>query len=241
MGAFTVRIKELDDGPRELRGPITDEWLEAVLRDTEVRPVGRGDGRIDVSLTKSGREVLVRGRLAVTVQVPCARTLDPAIYELRPEVFLLLAPGAASPDRREVPGREQSRPRHAAGGRERGRRGGRDAEGGGWESDPILSAEVAATDTYTGDQVVLDEFLREFILLELPMVPLREDLRAAPTEANPPLPGGPGDLAATRVAGAVDRQIDRQGTERTSGADERPLDPRLSPLVALKARLEKKE
>ena len=55
------------------------------------------------------------------------------------------------------------------------------------------------------------------------MVPLREDLRNAPFEANPPLPGASASS--------------EQGSEGT----EKPLDPRLSPLAALKAKLEKKE
>lgn len=210
-GAFTVSIHDLESGPKELRAPLSDVWLRHSLRDTDVEPAGKEDGAVAVTLTKNGLDVLVQGRLEATVSVPCARTLDPAIYRIRPEVFLVLSPAAKG-----------SAPR---GRRQRGstksdvNRG----ERGGWERDPVMKREDAAQDTYSGDMVILDDFLREFILLEVPMVPLREDLRGEANEANPPLPQHMGP------------------NTRTGAGDEKPLDPRLSPLAEIKARLEKKE
>lgn len=191
---YVVKVRDLEDGPRTIRERIPDSWLAAQLADADVSPAGTDDGRLDVTLTKQGREVLVRGQVAVTVDVPCSRTLDPARYHLTAEVFLLLrpAPGSADESKRSA--------KRAA------RKAGRRTE----EEDLTLSDEDAAVDTYHGDEVALDDFLREFILLEIPMVPLREDLRSVPFEANPSPPS------------------------------DRPLDPRLSPLAELKARLEKK-
>ena len=110
-----------------------------------------------------------------------------------------------------------------------GRKPGKNAgkSGGNWENDPVLSDDDAAQDTYSGDQIVLDHFIREFILLELPMIPLREDLRGAAFEANPPLPDTGGAWSKTDAS--------------PSGSAERPLDPRFSALAELKAQLEKKE
>ncbi|MBM4362314.1 MAG: hypothetical protein FJ104_06510 [Deltaproteobacteria bacterium] len=68
---------------------------------------------------------------------------------------------------------------------------------------------------------MLDPFVREFLLLELPLFPLREDLRSDETpaiEAPPEAPGSP---------------------ERAPG--EAPLDPRLAPLLSLRARLGRKK
>jgi uncharacterized metal-binding protein YceD (DUF177 family) len=211
--AYVVPLRDLEDGPKTLRGVVSDAWLTQQLADTDATPAGKDDGTLDVTLTKNGRDVLVRGRLTATIQVPCARTLDPAVYRVSPEVFLLLGPKAgASPA--EGAGQRAGRAREAA---REGRAAARKA--GGWEEDGLLDSEDAARDTYTGDQIVLDEFLREFILLEIPMVPLREDLRKAPFEATPSPPGSP------------------------SAGESKPeeLDPRLSPLIALKARLEQKE
>lgn len=218
-GTFSVSLGDLEDGPKEMTGPLTPEWLRNLLQDTEVEPVGDAAGRLDVTLTKNGVEVLVQGYMDLTVSVPCARTLDPAIYRLRPEVFLMLSPAGGS-----------DAGIRAGGHRDRTERRGKKAEKksdkkGGWEKDPELSEEDAASDTYSGDQIVLDNFLREFILLEIPMLPLREDLRDVPFEANPPLPAAGASVQDAAVA--------------ESG--ETPLDPRLSPLRDLKARLEKKE
>lgn len=221
---FSIGVHELDDGPKELRGSLSRSWLVDALKDTDVQPYGDDDGSIDLILTKTGEEVLVQGHLAVRVSLPCSRTLDPAIYELRPDVFLMLAPAGHDPT--------ASRARRPARAARKNRENENKKPGKkktGWETDPELTDAEAATDTYSGDQVVLDDFVREFILLEVPMVPLREDLRGVPFEANPPLPS--------------DRDpADASSEEMTSAKSaEKPLDPRLSPLAELKARLENKE
>lgn len=235
--AFYVSVFELEDGAKELTGPITDDWLRHILTDTDVEPAGTNDGRLDVLLTKNGLDVLVQGRLDVNVSVPCARTLDPAIYRIKPEIFLMLVPSSQrlATLAQQHPHKRRSAHKEHDGRKEKGlakgesRKSGRNGEksAAGWENDPILSDQDAAQDTYSGDQIVLDHFLREFILLEVPMIPLREDLRDAPFEANPPLPMNHGDRSTAH--------------ETASDDAERPLDPRFSALAELKARLEKKE
>lgn len=218
-GTFSVSVGELEDGPKEMTGPLTSEWVRKLLQGTEVEPAGKEDGQLNVTLTKNGVGVLVQGQLDVTVSVPCARTLDPAIYRLRPEVFLMLSPASGGEPSARA-GRQ-----HRDRGERRAKKSEKSEKKGGWEKDPELSDEDAASDTYSGDQIVLDDFLREFILLEIPMLPLREDLRGVPFEANPPLPAA--------GASVQDASVTESG--------EAPLDPRLSPLRDLKARLEKKE
>lgn len=222
---FSVGLHELEDGPKELSGPLPNEWLARMLQDTDVQPAGESDGSLDLLLTKNGRDVLVQGHLRTTVSLPCARTLDPAVYEIRPDVFLMLSPAAGTTT--------ENRPRRADRGASKGTKKQKHKGGSGWENDPELSEQDAATDTYSGDKIILDDFLREFVLLELPMVPLRKDLRDKPFEANPPLPGAP---QATSLASS---QESVDGLPETS--TEKPLDPRLSPLAALKAKLENKE
>jgi len=233
--AYAVPLRDLEDGPKTLRGAVSDAWLAHQLADTDVTPAGQDDGALDVTLTKNGRDVLVRGRLTVTVQVPCARTLDPAVYRVSPEVFLLLGPkaGGAGEGGGHRAGRSPHRAATTAGAGPRAQaaregRGASKGSGESWDQDGLLDPADAARDTYSGDHVVLDEFLREFILLEIPMVPLREDLRKAPFEATPSPPGSPSAGESSRVA-----------KSELSGPEE--LDPRLSPLIALKARLEQKE
>jgi uncharacterized metal-binding protein YceD (DUF177 family) len=261
--AYVVPLRDLEDGPKTLRQPISDAWLSQQLSDADAAPAGQSDGFLDVTLTKSGRDVLVRGRLAVTVQVPCARTLDPAVYRVTPEVFLLLGPkaGGAAEAGPHRGGRSEERgtnrahgPRGAAArgtagrqGTARGAQAATKSGGGGWEEDSLLDEEDAARDTYSGEQVVLDDFLREFILLEIPMVPLREDLRKAPFEATPSPPGSPsaGDSSPSSHLQPAESEVTRseagQSEAGQSAKAAEKVDPRLSPLVALKARLEKKE
>jgi uncharacterized metal-binding protein YceD (DUF177 family) len=176
---YVVRVADLEAGPQIIRAPIAPEWIDERLADTEVRSTGE-NGEVSVSVTKNGADILVRGSLRVPIQVPCARTLDPALYELRPEVFLML-----SPSHKRGPARGKDREKRAASAE-----GGKNKQRGkgDWSDDPELSREDAAADTYDGEEVALDEIFREFILLEVPMVPVRMDLRDGSFEASPPLP-----------------------------------------------------
>jgi uncharacterized protein len=231
--AYYASLHELEDGPKELTSAIPDDWLRKILEDTDAAPVGTNDGQLAVTLTKTGVDVLVQGYLTAHVSVPCSRTLDPAHYRVRSEVFLMLVPSA-----KWIHGLGDSKAGRKAARHlkrdqgifdEKSKKSGKGGavSTGGWENDALLSDQDAAQDTYSGDQIVLDGFIREFILLELPMIPLREDLRGTPFEANPPLP----DTHGTRST----------ANATPSGSADKPLDPRFSALAELKAQLEKKE
>jgi hypothetical protein len=127
-----------------------------------------------------------------------------------PEIFLLLEPLGQTPVR-PTRGRGQRPGRGAPKGARSGRSAERDLAG--WSSDPTLTDAESARDTYAGDQAVLDSFLREFILLELPMVALRSDLRSVEDAA---------------IGGAL---------SRTAAPEDPPVDARLAPLAAIASRL----
>jgi len=218
---FCVGLHELEDGPRELEGTISAEWLDKVLDDTDVRHGSDEPGHLSLVLTKNGPDVLVQGTMEVTIGVPCARTLDLATYHIRPEIFLLLSPKGGAQATKKAAHRPRGKKETA--GRAK-------SKGAVWDSDEELSGEEAARDTYSGEQIVLDDFLREFILLEIPMVPLREDLRGVPFEANPPLPSDQDHASGNNA-----------NRDSMKASDVDSLDPRLSPLREIKARLEKKE
>lgn len=255
---FVVRIADLDAGPQRVQQPLGTEWLSRALSDTEGEPwpeeggssvSGPSAGWVDLEVAKNGRQILVRGRIRARVVLPCARTLDPAHYELEPQVFLVLHPSAEEA-LRDAPSARRGAERAARGeGRaERRKRegagnGGKEGAGeskkgkrrGDWSEDPELTEEDAAVDTYAGEQVVLDDFIREFIVLEFPMFPLREDLRSDAARASSALPNG------VEASGAEANAASASGPEASQLKGEKPLDPRLSPLAELKARLEKKE
>jgi uncharacterized metal-binding protein YceD (DUF177 family) len=194
---------DLERGPRKVSWAIPEGWLREVLTDSDAIP--RGDGQLELELSKNGAEVVARGKARVSVEMPCVVTLDPLPLELEPEIFLLLEPSPAA-----KAAARPARTRGGAGGERAARV--RPKEAGGWAVDPELSPATAAQDTYDGEKIVLDDFLREFILLEVPMYPRRSDL---PSEETPAI-GAPSVVAEPSPA---------------------PVDPRLLPLAALASRL----
>ena len=231
---FVVPVRDLDDGPKKLSGEISLDWLRAALDGSEATPTDRA-GTLELELSKNGREVLVRGVARVPVIVPCARTLAPIPLELAPEILLLLRRADPVDRQRAGAGSHDPKPRGGRGKRERGEaarpgkpsadHGTRAQARGGWADDPELGPTDAAQDTFEGEQIVLDSFLREFILLELPMFPVRQDLPSLPVEV--------------RASGPDVRQNPDSGAP--SPESETPLDPRLAPLAELKDRLRQKQ
>jgi uncharacterized metal-binding protein YceD (DUF177 family) len=64
----------------------------------------------------------------------------------------------------------------------------------------LLSAEEAARDEYSGDSVALDVFVREHLLLELPLFPVRSDLPFEPNAATNTPPDDSGAAPDPRLA-----------------------------------------
>lgn len=125
---------------------LAPSWLEQVLEVSEVSIPSAG--RTTCRLTRSGDDVLVRGRVVVCLVLPCVRCLEPAPADVDAELSLLLRPLP----RAELPGK---------------RRGGKRRE-----PEHEITAEEADLDVYDGEMVILDGFVREAILLELPNFPL---------------------------------------------------------------------
>jgi uncharacterized protein len=200
---FTILVADVERNDQHLSWSVPAAWLDEQLQGTEAKAAGP-DGKLKAYLTKNGREFLVRATAKVMLEMPCARTQDPVEVPIVAELFLLLSKGAPTARNDE---KQRARARAES---TRKRRQQEDEE-------TLLSEEDAARDTYQGEEIVLDSFVREQMLLELPMFPLRSDLRSSDSPA-------------------------RAAPSRTAEDGEKPLDPRLAPLAALKERLrEKKE
>jgi hypothetical protein len=199
---FVVKLADLERGAKELTAVIPEAWLKRALEETDAAPLG--DGSLELELTKNGREVMVRGSARAKITVPCVVTLEPLTFELAPDIFLLLRPAPDNELKRRAgaPKQEKSGPGPAAPPKKKRRKD---------QEDPELSSEAAAEDVYQGEEVVLDEFLREFIVLEIPPYPRRSDL-----------PSAEESLSSRPLADAP---------------DEKPIDPRLLPLLGLRQRL----
>jgi uncharacterized protein len=212
-------VRDLERTDLTRSWPMPPEWLAQVFEGSEATPDG-APGQLELYLKLSAREVLVKGTARARVVMPCARTLDPVTVELDAAVFLLLTPRTPP----AAPKRERVRSGAAADGtarpeRKRGvataaaerpeRKRGAAAEA----LEAELSEEEAARDHYEGESVILDEFIREHLLLELPLFPVRSDLPSGEPRVTRSLP-------------------DPAGTDEPVA-----LDPRLAPLAALRLEL----
>lgn len=198
--AFSVPVRDLERSDQRRSWEIPPSWLDRALAESEARSDGT-PGKLELYLKKTGREILVKGQAQANVTMPCARTLEPVAVALEAPILLLLSPSASAPagsrgKRQRTRGERGAAPRGASA----------DAEDGSAE---LLSTEEAARDEYSGDDVALDAFVREHLLLELPLFPVRSDL---PFQAD----------AATNTP------------PDESGA---APDPRLAPLAALASQL----
>jgi hypothetical protein len=131
------------------------------------------------------------------------------MFELVPEILVVLEPRSEpSPGGRRKkagPAREKAPTKAApAPTREKKKRGRSDP-------DPELSEEDPTRDTFAGDDIALDELVREFILLEIPLNPRRSDL-----------PSSEEGLSSRPLAGPD---------------ASRPVDPRLKPLQTMLERM----
>ena len=158
-------------------------------------------------LSKDGRQVIVRGRVKAPLTMPCARTLDPVDVDVDAELLLVLSPAPPPSMSSGNPKKRKARAKRSTLSESQGRDAGRLAK------DRVISDQDAAQDFYPGDEIVLDAFVRETVLLELPMFPLRSDLRAID---NPAIPGPP---------------------EQAQVGSGKRVDPRLAPLAEIAGRL----
>ena len=182
---FSFPTSNLDAGGKQFRLPVRASWLRGVLEGTSIETSGR-DGELDVRLSKSGVDVVVRGTLAAELIVPCSRCLEPAVIPVREELSVLAVPANS----------------HGRSGRAASDTG--DDEGEGDEED----SSEADIIPYDGETLVLDELVRDELLLGIPMIPLCSE-------------GCPGI------------RPERPSKDAPSAADE-SIDPRLRPLLRLK-------
>lgn len=171
---FTIPISELDAGGKSFDFPIRTAWLRGALEDTDAQ-TGTDDGTLKLRVSKSGGDVIVRGTLQAHVEVPCARCLKPAQVDIDQALSVILVPAAQL---------KAGKPKSD------------DADRSIGEDADVLP--------YTGETVVLDDLVRDEILLGIPMIPLcSEDCPGIHPSPQQP-------------------------------AEEKAVDPRLAPLLRLK-------
>lgn len=144
---FSVPVHDLDAAGKHFSFAVPSSWIRGALEGTAVGAAG-ADGELNVRLSKSGVDVVIHGTLRAEVLVPCARCLEPAPILVSEPVSALAIPGKAV--RSETP-----------------------SAGRNVDDDEL---EVTADDSdfiaYDGETVILDDLVRDELLLGIPMIPL---------------------------------------------------------------------
>jgi uncharacterized protein len=156
---FAIPVSNLDAGGQAFAFPLRSAWIRGVLEGSNVDPAGT-DGKLEVRLSKSGTDVVVRGSIRADLIVPCGRCLEPARVTVAEAISTLAVPHASM----------------------------RDARGEDGEAD--LPPEDADMIPYDGDTLVLDYLVRDELLLGIPMIPLCSEGCAgiSPRSDEPPAP-----------------------------------------------------
>ncbi len=149
---FSVPARDLDASGKAFRFPIRAASIRGAVEGTDVSATER-DGVLDVRLSKSGSDVVLRGTLEAELIVPCARCLDPARVAVREPVSAMFVPSSTL--RAEIVGAGRGRPADR----------GDDDDAAGTADSPDVVA-------YDGETVIIDGLVRDEMLLALPIVPL---------------------------------------------------------------------
>jgi uncharacterized protein len=181
---FSIPVHDLDAAGKEFLFPVRAAWIRGALEATSVSPAPT-DGELAVRVSKSGTDVVVRAKLRAELTVPCARCLEPAPVSVREDLSALAVEASSA----------QS-PKDGA------KRDGRDDD-----EEEDVSSDEADVIVYDGKTVVLDDLVRDEILLGVPMIPLCSD-------------GCPG--------------IRPQPVAEDAASGNGSIDPRLKPLMKLK-------
>jgi uncharacterized protein len=193
---FSFPVNELDAAGKSFKLPIRAAWLRGALEDTDIGAAQR-DGELEVRLSKSGVDGVIRGALAADLVVPCSRCLEPTVVPVREELSLLAVPRTPAP---HVAGSHGS-----SGSKDGGKKGKKPKESEDLD-EADLASEEADVLVYEGDNLVLDDLVRDELLLGIPMIPLC-------SEACPGI--SPDNSSSEEVAS---------------------IDPRLVPLLKLKTK-----
>jgi uncharacterized protein len=172
---FSVPARDLDAAGKAFHFPIRAAWIRGAVEGTDVSATDH-DGALDVRLSKSGNDVVLRGTLAAEMVVPCARCLEPARVQISETVSALFVP--ASTIRAEHAGAERGKSREL-----------------GDDDDVAGTADSPDVVAYDGETVVLDGLVRDEMLLALPIVPLCSE-GCAGIRLEPPVAGSAAALAS---------------------------------------------
>jgi len=125
--------------------PIPQEWGRGAFEGCDLEALEE-PGVLEVRVTRTGEGYLVEGRVRLTVAATCVRCLQPVPVEIDAPIAALFLPGPAA----EPTG------------------AGDDEEEGDEEPRPDDGPDV---EYFQNHRLVLDSYVRDTVLLEMPMNP----------------------------------------------------------------------
>ncbi len=169
MAQFSLDVNDLDELGKDYSFPVSASWLARELEGcpgVRAPSADTADGSLTVHAQKSGNDVLVRGHVTATVVSDCYRCLEDVSCTVTAELTALYtpAPAAKTGHSKDSTAKAAKAPaKHEE------------------EDDDEIEPDELDHETFTGDKLVLDAFVREHVILEVPMQPLcREDCPGIP-------------------------------------------------------------
>ena len=147
MAEFVLHVPDIDEAGKDYSFMLAPSWIEAHLSDAVLRAdAAFGPGRLQVHVQENNTgEYLVTGTLSAHFLTDCGRCLGDAKVPVDVEFGTLFtrAPFKKSP----------VRPKH-------------------YEVDDEESDDDMQREEFSGNDIALDDLVREYIVLEVPMQPL---------------------------------------------------------------------
>jgi uncharacterized metal-binding protein YceD (DUF177 family) len=143
MASLVIPIHNLDTHGKDFVFALDQAWLDGALVGTGVRGDATSkDGAVEVHAQRNGREVLVHGKAHARLVTECGRCLKDFPLEVACDLAALYAPSEGS-----------VRPSE--------------------DDDELDDVDPTRPDRefYSGEQVVIDDLVRDYLLLEIPMQP----------------------------------------------------------------------
>lgn len=180
---LVIAVHDLDAGGKHVVFALRPAFLRGLLEGHDATPTG-AEGLLDVRVSKTGSDVVVHGRLRAELEAPCARCLEPARVLVDKNIAALAVKGPVAAPKTKGNGAE------------------------GAEIEYELAADEADIVTFDGETLVLDDLVRDELILETPMIPL----------CSESCPG-------------IRPTLPEEGAEASRSS---ALDPRLAPLLRFK-------
>jgi uncharacterized metal-binding protein YceD (DUF177 family) len=142
MGELKIPLHDLDTLGKDYVFALDASWLKAQLEGTGIGGDASAKGEVSVHAQRNGGEILVHGKAHATLIAECVRCLKGTPVDVSCDLAALYAPRPAG-----MVEDEQE------------------------DDDADIDPDEPDREFYTGDQIVIDELVRDYLLLELPMQP----------------------------------------------------------------------